>query len=133
MTELESSLFENVEMEEEPTKIDDIGKAVDIIVSPKNIDQKGRLTKQQIRGIIKVEALNGYFRSKFKKVINPKTGKAEFIENRVLTTITEKTKVLPISLNGRGREEIIKIVEGFGISVYEDRETRGLKERMFRR
>jgi len=132
MTELEEMLFEKPEEEQTKTKIDDIAKAVDLIVSPENIDQKGRLTKQQIRGIIKVESLNIYLQTKLGKKVNRHTGKSYYIENRVLTTIADRIKVLPISLNGKGRDEIIKIVEGFGISIHEEGEN-GIKNRMFRR
>jgi len=130
-TKIEEDLFENVEANAETTKGDEIGKAVRIIVSPENIDQKGRLTKAQIRGIIKVDALNTYLHGKFGKRAFTRSGKAEYVENRVLGLMVERVKVLPISINGKGREELIKIVEGLGITLHDD--TLSMRDRLLRR
>jgi len=130
-TKLEEDLFENVEPANENTKGDEIAKAVKIIVSPENIDQKGRLTKAQIRGIIKVESLNTYLQGKFGKKPFQRSGKAEYVQNRVLGLMADRIKVLPISLNGKGREELIKIVEGLGITLHED--TLSMRDRVLRR
>lgn len=123
MGELEESLFGEVEPNKnETSRAEEIAKLLKVIFSHEGIKQKGRLTKSQIRGIIKVVSLNQYFAKNFQNVKIKEDGKYFFrpLENRILTRMANEILELPISMNGIGRAEMIKIIEGLGTNIHEE-------------
>ncbi len=96
---------------------------VDAIFTNNRMLQRSRLSQRHIRGVERVVGSQTFLRARFTKsykpFINPDTGEftQEKYDNRVLTAITEAMLAGRISLDGKSRDEIIRIFQAVGNSA----------------
>lgn len=88
----------------------DILTAIDKFFNKENIEQKSRLTRRNIRGIMRVRGTNEYFMRKFG------------VKNDILETLVDCRIVLSISEKGKGREEMIEMVKSMNGGIQNEQQ-----------
>lgn len=83
--------------------------AIEQVYSDKNIEKKTRLTATNIKGIIQLCTINRFFSEKYGFRIT------------IYDEVIIRKMRLNISLNGRGREELLKLFDSLGSTFSEQR------------
>lgn len=107
------------EVNSKPSIIEALLSTVDAIFTNNRMLQRSRLSQRHIRGVVRVIGSQSFLRARFSKTYKPfldETG--EFTEtkldNRVLTAIAQGMISGRISLDGKSRDEIIRIFQAVG-------------------
>lgn len=104
-------------MAEKPSLIESILSAVDTIFTSHNRLQKTRLSNRNIRGIAKTVAIQTFLRTRLQRTYKPflAPDSGEFtdspVDNRILTAVCDAVITSKISLQGKSRDEIIKLFQ----------------------
>lgn len=121
---------------EKPSIIEALLSTVDSIFTNNRKLQKTRINHQQVRGIVKVIATQSFLRARMDKeytpFLNEDTGEftTQKYDDRVLTAIAEGVISSRISLDGKSRDEIIRIFQAVGGSAHDENpERNGLLKR----
>jgi hypothetical protein len=110
----------------QPSIIEALLSTVDTIFTNNRMLQRSRLSPRNIRGVVRVIGSQAFLRARlersYKPFLDPDTG--EFThsryDNRVLTAICEGVLSGRISLDGKSRDEIIRIFQAVGSTVQEE-------------
>lgn len=102
-----------------PSIVEALLSTVDAIFTNNRMLQRSRLSQRHIRGVVRVIGSQSFLRARFLKTYKPfldETG--EFTngkyDNRVLTAIANGVISGRISLDGKSRDEIIRIFQAVG-------------------
>lgn len=112
-----------------PTIIEALLSTVDTIFTNNRMLQRSRLTARHIRGITRVIGMQSFLRARlsprtYKPFLDEETGEFTYqkFDNRVLTAIAEAVLAGRISLEGKSRDEIIRIFQAVGGTATESSE-----------
>src|SRR5690606_39506465 len=92
--------------------------------------QRSRLSPSHIRGVARVVGTQAFMRARFLKKYNPVLDdNGEFttssVDNRVLAAVTDSMLAGRISLDGKSRDEIIRIFQAVGGTVEQTEPDKG--------
>jgi len=93
--------------------------------------QRSRLSSRNIRGVVRVIGSQAFLRARlersYKPFLDPDTGEFTYsrYDNRVLTAVCEGALSGRISLDGKSRDEIIRIFQAVGNTGQEQPVGRG--------
>ena len=127
---LEDLIVSQSNHDEQPGIIEALLSTIDSIFTNNRMLQRSRLSPRHIRGVSKVVGTQAFLRSRFLKRFNPvidDNGEitTSSVDNRVLTAITDSMLAGRISLEGKSRDEIIRIFQAVGGTVKEEPDGRG--------
>ena len=104
-----------------PSIIEALLSTVDAIFTNNRMLQRTRLNGRNVRGVARLIGSQSFLRARFggktyKPFLSPETGEFshEKYDNRVLTAIAEGVIAGRISLDGKSRDEIIRIFQAVG-------------------
>ena len=122
---LEDLIVSQSNHEEQPGIIEALLSTIDSIFTNNRMLQRSRLSHRHIRGVSKVVGTQAFLRSRLLKQYNPVIDDdGEFttssVDNRVLTAVTDTMLAGRISLEGKSRDEIIRIFQAVGGSAQEE-------------
>ena len=122
---LEDLIVSQSNHEEQPGIIEALLSTIDSIFTNSRMLQRSRLSPRHIRGVARVVGTQAFMRARFLKKFNPvidDNGEitTSSVDNRVLTAITDSMLAGRISLEGKSRDEIIRIFQAVGGSVQEE-------------
>ncbi|MCC7574994.1 hypothetical protein KO361_05360 [Candidatus Woesearchaeota archaeon] len=106
MSKIEEDCVIPLKDESQSSAMEGFIKAVQEVFGNENIDQKSRLTRKNIKAIVKSNALNQYLKEK--KFGGNKKG---VVQVPILDIVCKDTMIKVISVSGKGREEVIKMFE----------------------
>jgi len=114
-----------------PSIIEALLSTVDAIFTNNRMLQRSRLSSRNVRGVVRVIGSQAFLRARlersYKAFLDPDTG--EFThskyDNRVLTAVCEGALSGRISLDGKSRDEIIRIFQAVGNTGQEQPVGRG--------
>lgn len=110
----------------QPSIIEALLSTVDTIFTNNRMLQRSRLSPRNIRGVVRVIGSQAFLRARlersYKPFLDPDTGEFTYsrFDNRVLTAICEGVLSGRISLDGKSRDEIIRIFQAVGSTVQEE-------------
>jgi len=110
----------------QPSIIEALLSTVDSIFTNNRMLQRSRLSPRNIRGVVRVIGSQAFLRARlersYKPFLDPDTGEFTYgrYDNRVLTAICEGVLSGRISLDGKSRDEIIRIFQAVGSTVQEE-------------
>lgn len=113
-------LIVNDTSKDKPSIVEALLSTVDAIFTNNRMLQRSRLTQRHIRGVTKVVGTQTFLRTRFERGYNPfidaETGEftSRRYDNRVLSAVTDSVIAGRISLDGKSREEIIRIFQAVG-------------------
>lgn len=122
---LEDLIVSQSNQDDQPGIIEALLSTIDSIFTNKRMLQRSRLSHRHIRGVSKVVGTQAFLRSRLLKRYNPVIDDdGEFttssVDNRVLTAVTDTLLAGRISLEGKSRDEIIRIFQAVGGSTQEE-------------
>ncbi len=103
-----------------PSIIEALLSTVDAIFTNNRMLQRSRLSSRNIRGVVRVIGSQAFLRARlersYKPFLDPNTGEFTYAryDNRVLTAVCEGALSSRISLDGKSRDEIIRIFQAVG-------------------
>jgi len=103
-----------------PSIIEALLSTVDAIFTNNRMLQRSRLSSRNIRGVVRVIGSQAFLRARlersYKPFLDPVTGEFTYnrYDNRVLTAVCEGALSGRISLDGKSRDEIIRIFQAVG-------------------
>ena len=127
---LEDLIVSQSNHEEQPGIIEALLSTIDSIFTNNRMLQRSRLSPRHIRGVARVVGTQAFMRARFLKKFNPVIDDdGEFttssVDNRVLTAVTDTMLAGRISLEGKSRDEIIRIFQAVGGSVEQTEPEKG--------
>jgi len=122
---LEDLIVSQSNHDDQPGIIEALLSTIDSIFTNSRMLQRSRLSPRHIRGVSKVVGTQAFLRARLLKRYNPVIdADGEFttssVDNRVLTAITDTMLAGRISLEGKSRDEIIRIFQAVGGTVQEE-------------
>ena len=114
-----------------PSIIEALLSTVDTIFTNNRMLQRSRLSSRHIRGVVRVIGSQAFLRARlersYKPFLDPDTGEFTYsrYDNRVLTAVCEGALSGRISLDGKSRDEIIRIFQAVGNTGQEQPVGRG--------
>lgn len=120
---------------DKPSIVEALLNTVDSIFTNNRMLQRSRLTARHIRGISKLVGTQTFIRTRFQKryepFIDPESGEftTKAYDNRVLSAIANAVITGRISLDGKSRDEIIRIFQAVGGAEAEIEKQGGLFSR----
>ena len=119
---LEDLIVSQSNNDEQPGIIEALLSTIDSIFTNNRMLQRSRLSPRHIRGVARVVGTQAFMRSRFLKKFNPvidDNGEitTSSVDNRVLTSVTDSMLAGRISLEGKSRDEIIRIFQAVGGTV----------------
>lgn len=132
---LEDLIVSQSNDDDQPGIIEALLSTIDSIFTNSRMLQRSRLSHRHIRGVSKVVGTQSFLRARLLKRYNPVINDdGEFttssVDNRVLTAVTDTMLAGRISLEGKSRDEIIRIFQAVGGTV---EQTEPDKSGLFRR
>ena len=108
--------------DDQPGIIEALLSTIDSIFTNNRMLQRSRLSPRHIRGVARVVGTQAFMRARFLKKYNPVLDEnGEFttssVDNRVLNAVTDSMLAGRISLDGKSRDEIIRIFQAVGGTV----------------
>ncbi len=103
-----------------PSIVEALLSTVDAIFTNNRMLQRSRLSSRNIRGVVRVIGSQALLRARlersYKPFLDPDTGEFTYnrYDNRVLTAVCEGVLSGRISLDGKSRDEIIRIFQAVG-------------------
>ena len=127
---LEDLIVSQTNHEEQPGIIEALLSTIDSIFTNSRMLQRSRLSHRHIRGVSKVVGTQSFLRARLLKRYNPVIDdNGEFttssVDNRVLTAVTDTMLAGRISLEGKSRDEIIRIFQAVGGTVEQTEPDKG--------
>ena len=122
---LEDLIVSQSNHDDQPGIIEALLSTIDSIFTNSRMLQRSRLSHRHIRGVSKVVGTQSFLRARLLKRYNPVINDdGEFttssVDNRVLTAVTDTMLAGRISLEGKSRDEIIRIFQAVGGTVQEE-------------
>ena len=122
---LEDLIVSQTNHDDQPGIIEALLSTIDSIFTNSRMLQRSRLSHRHIRGVSKVVGTQSFLRARLLKRYNPVINDdGEFttssVDNRVLTAVTDTMLAGRISLEGKSRDEIIRIFQAVGGTVQEE-------------
>ena len=122
---LEDLIVSQSNHEEQPGIIEALLSTIDSIFTNNRMLQRSRLSARHIRGVARVVGTQAFMRTRFLKNFNPVIDNdgeitTSSVDNRVLTAVTDTMLAGRISLEGKSRDEIIRIFQAVGGSAQEE-------------
>lgn len=122
---LEDLIVTQSNHDDQPGIIEALLSTIDSIFTNSRMLQRSRLSPRHIRGVSKVVGTQSFLRARLLKRYNPVINDdGEFttssVDNRVLTAVTDTMLAGRISLEGKSRDEIIRIFQAVGGTVQEE-------------
>ena len=122
---LEDIIVSQSNHEEQPGIIEALLSTIDSIFTNNRMLQRSRLSPRHIRGVARVVGTQAFMRARFLKNFNPVIDNdgeitTSSVDNRVLTAVTDSMLAGRISLEGKSRDEIIRIFQAVGGTVQEE-------------
>ncbi len=122
---LEDLIVSQSNDDDQPGIIEALLSTIDSIFTNSRMLQRSRLSHRHIRGVSKVVGTQSFLRARLLKRYNPVINDdGEFttssVDNRVLTAVTDTMLAGRISLEGKSRDEIIRIFQAVGGTVQEE-------------
>ena len=122
---LEDLIVSQTNHDDQPGIIEALLSTIDSIFTNSRMLQRSRLSPRHIRGVSKVVGTQSFLRARLLKRYNPVINDdGEFttssVDNRVLTAVTDTMLAGRISLEGKSRDEIIRIFQAVGGTVQEE-------------
>ena len=122
---LEDLIVSPTNHDDQPGIIEALLSTIDSIFTNSRMLQRSRLSPRHIRGVSKVVGTQAFLRARLLKRYNPVINDdGEFttssVDNRVLTAVTDTMLAGRISLEGKSRDEIIRIFQAVGGTVQEE-------------
>ena len=116
--------------DDQPGIIEALLSTIDSIFTNSRMLQRYRLSHRHIRGVSKVVGTQSFLRARLLKRYNPVINDdGEFttssVDNRVLTAVTDTMLAGRISLEGKSRDEIIRIFQAVGGTVEQTEPDKG--------
>jgi len=116
---LEDLIVTQSNHDDQPGIIEALLSTIDSIFTNSRMLQRSRLSPRHIRGVSKVVGTQSFLRARLLKRYNPVINDdGEFttssVDNRVLTAVTDTMLAGRISLEGKSRDEIIRIFQAVG-------------------
>ena len=114
-----------------PSIVEALLSTVDAIFTNNRMLQRSRLSSRNIRGVVRVIGSQAFLRARlersYKPFLDPDTGEFTYsrYDNRVLTAVCEGVLSGRISLDGKSRDEIIRIFQAVGNTGHEQPVGRG--------
>ena len=114
-----------------PSIIEALLSTVDTIFTNNRMLQRSRLSSQNIRGVVRFIGSQAFLRARlersYKPFLDPDSGEFTYsrYDNRVLTAVCEGALSGRISLDGKSRDEIIRIFQAVGNTGQEQPVGRG--------
>jgi len=114
-----------------PSIVEALLSTVDAIFTNNRMLQRSRLSSRNIRGVVRVIGSQAFLRARlertYKPFLDPDTGEFTYsrYDNRVLTAVCEGALSGRISLDGKSRDEIIRIFQAVGNTGQEQPVGRG--------
>ena len=127
---LEDLIVSQSNHEEQPGIIEALLSTIDSIFTNSRMLQRSRLSHRHIRGVSKVVGTQSFLRARLLKRYNPvidDNGEitTSSVDNRVLTAVTDTMLAGRISLEGKSRDEIIRIFQAVGGTVEQNEPDKG--------
>ena len=127
---LEDLIVSQSNHDDQPGIIEALLSTIDSIFTNSRMLQRSRLSPRHIRGISKVVGTQSFLRARLLKRYNPVINDdGEFttssVDNRVLTAVTDTMLAGRISLEGKSRDEIIRIFQAVGGTVEQTEPDKG--------
>lgn len=127
---LEDLIVSQTNHDEQPGIIEALLSTIDSIFTNSRMLQRSRLSYRHIRGVSKVVGTQSFLRARLLKRYNPVINDdGEFttssVDNRVLTAVTDTMLAGRISLEGKSRDEIIRIFQAVGGAVEQTEPDKG--------
>lgn len=122
---LEDLIVSQSNHEEQPGIIEALLSTIDSIFTNNRMLQRSRLSARHIRGVARVVGTQTFMRARFLKKFDPVIDNdgeitTSSVDNRVLTAVTDSMLAGRISLEGKSRDEIIRIFQAVGGSAQEE-------------
>ena len=127
---LEDLIVSQSASDDQPGIIEALLSTIDSIFTNNRMLQRSRLSARHIRGVARVVGTQAFMRSRFLKKFNPVIDNdgeitTSSVDNRVLTAITDTMLAGRISLEGKSRDEIIRIFQAVGGTVEQTEPEKG--------
>src|SRR5690554_1979510 len=127
---LEDLIVSQSSHDDQPGIIEALLSTIDSIFTNSRMLQRSRLSHRHIRGVSKVVGTQAFLRARLLKRYNPVIDdNGEFttssVDNRVLTAVTDTMLAGRISLEGKSRDEIIRIFQAVGGTVEQTETDKG--------
>ena len=127
---LEDLIVSQSNHEEQPGIIEALLSTIDSIFTNNRMLQRSRLSPRHIRGVARVVGTQAFMRARFLKKFNPVIDDdgeitTSSVDNRVLTAVTDTMLAGRISLEGKSRDEIIRIFQAVGGTVEQTEPEKG--------
>jgi len=127
---LEDLIVSQSNHEEQPGIIEALLSTIDSIFTNNRMLQRSRLSPRHIRGVARVVGTQAFMRARFLKKFNPVIDDdgeitTSSVDNRVLTAVTDSMLAGRISLEGKSRDEIIRIFQAVGGTVEQTEPEKG--------
>ena len=127
---LEDLIVNQSNHDDQPGIIEALLSTIDSIFTNSRMLQRSRLSHRHIRGVSKVVGTQAFLRARLLKRYNPVIDdNGEFtissVDNRVLTAVTDTMLAGRISLEGKSRDEIIRIFQAVGGRVEQTEPEKG--------
>jgi hypothetical protein len=127
---LEDLIVSQSNHDDQPGIIEALLSTIDSIFTNSRMLQRSRLSPRHIRGVSKVVGTQSFLRARLLKRYNPVINDdGEFttssVDNRVLTAVTDTMLAGRISLEGKSRDEIIRIFQAVGGTVEQTEPDKG--------
>jgi hypothetical protein len=127
---LEDLIVSQNNHDDQPGIIEALLSTIDSIFTNSRMLQRSRLSPRHIRGVSKVVGTQSFLRARLLKRYNPVINDdGEFttssVDNRVLTAVTDTMLAGRISLEGKSRDEIIRIFQAVGGTVEQTEPDKG--------
>ncbi|HUM43902.1 MAG TPA: hypothetical protein PKI14_13235 [Fervidobacterium sp.] len=127
---LEDLIVSQSNHEEQPGIIEALLSTIDSIFTNNRMLQRSRLSARHIRGVARVVGTQAFMRARFLKKFNPVIDNdgeitTSSVDNRVLTAVTDSMLAGRISLEGKSRDEIIRIFQAVGGTVEQTEPEKG--------
>jgi hypothetical protein len=127
---LEDLIVSQSNHDEQPGIIEALLSTIDSIFTNNRMLQRSRLSARHIRGVARVIGTQAFMRTRFLKRFNPVIDDdgeitTSSVDNRVLTAVTDSMLAGRISLEGKSRDELIRIFQAVGGTVKEEPDGRG--------
>jgi len=127
---LEDLIVSQSNQDDQPGIIEALLSTIDSIFTNNRMLQRSRLSPRHIRGVARVVGTQAFMRARFLKKFNPVIDDdgeitTSSVDNRVLTAVTDSMLAGRISLEGKSRDEIIRIFQAVGGSVEQTEPEKG--------
>ena len=127
---LEDLIVSQSNQDDQPGIIEALLSTIDSIFTNNRMLQRSRLSPRHIRGVARVVGTQAFMRARFLKKFNPVIDDdgeitTSSVDNRVLTAVTDSMLAGRISLEGKSRDEIIRIFQAVGGTVEQTEPDKG--------